>query len=436
MTTRSLAVDLMAHEARALFARLAVLKPFVLHETMVVAAALTTPAQTAIESYLAAGRRQLASDVRAFLRWLESEDAARTAPQELQRRFTLLRLRFNTVLSQFDIFSIAVTQRSENGVGVWLAGLDTLAMDALSLPGEPYAAPPLVCYLDRGMGAAIRRARTRLPGGGENPVAIIRVPRERMIGAGIASSLIHEVGHQGAALLGLLPSLRDPLVRSIQSAGPDKPAWEAWYRWISEIVADFWSVATLGIAASLGLMAVISLPSAFVFRENKDDPHPTPWIRMKLSCAMGDALYPHPQWARLSGLWEQLYPTDKLPPRTRGDLARILRTMPQFVGLLAGHRPPSLRGKRLADAFPLAERQPAELLALGRQAQRDPSMLRRMRPALVFAVLGQGRVSGIVGPEVESKVLGRLLTEWAVKSALDQSAACASLPRPRAAMAA
>jgi hypothetical protein len=55
----------------------------------------------------------------------------------------------------------------------------------------------MVCYLDRGHGAAIRRARTRLPGGKSNPVAVIRVPRERMISHGIASSLIHEVGPSG-----------------------------------------------------------------------------------------------------------------------------------------------------------------------------------------------------------------------------------------------
>jgi len=419
----------MAHEARALLARIAVIRPFVLHETMVVAAALSTAAQTAIESYLAQGRRGLAAEVRAFLSWLSGPEAARTRPEELQRRFTLLRLRFNTVLSQFDIFSIAVTQRSENGIGVWLAGLDTLASDALVLPGDYYEPPPLVCYLDRGLGAAIRRARTRLPGGGENPVAIIRVPRERMVGAGIASSLIHEVGHQGAALLGLLPSLRDPLVRAIRGAGPDARHWDAWYRWISEIVADFWSVATLGIAASLGLMAVVSLPSVFVFRDNKDDPHPTPWIRMKLSCEMGNLLYPHPQWARLSSLWEQLYPTHRLAPSQRAELSGLLRTMPAFVRLLAGHRPPALRGRRLADAFPLGERQPARLADLAKQAARDPSLLRRMRPALVFAVMGQGRVSGHLGPEVESKLLEGLLTEWAVKSALDQSAACATLPR-------
>jgi len=34
--------------------------------------------------------------------------------------------------------------------------------NALALPGF-YEAPPVICYLDRGAGAAIRRARTRLP---------------------------------------------------------------------------------------------------------------------------------------------------------------------------------------------------------------------------------------------------------------------------------
>ena len=69
------------------------------------------------------------------------------------------------------------TQRSEHETGVFLAGLDMVAKDALDVPGMPYEMPPLVCYLQRGQGAAIRRARTRLPGGGENPAAIIKVPR-------------------------------------------------------------------------------------------------------------------------------------------------------------------------------------------------------------------------------------------------------------------
>src|SRR5262249_1392251 len=151
-----------------------------------------------------------------------------------------------------------------------------------------------------GPGASIRRARTRLPGGHANPVAIIRMPRERMIGSGIASSLVHEVGHQAAALMGLVPSLRLVLQGLQRGGGAERDLWAIWERWISEIVADFWSIARVGIAATLGLMGVVSLPRSFVFRLDLDDPHPMPWLRVKLSTAMGQALYPHPQWGRLT----------------------------------------------------------------------------------------------------------------------------------------
>ena len=246
------------------------------------------------------------------------------------RRYVFLRLRFNVVLTQFDLFSDVITQRSENETGVWLSGLDVVAGDALALPGY-YKSPPIICYLDRDIGAAIRRARTRMPGGGENPVAIVRVPRERMVGSGIASSLVHEVGHQVAALLDLVNSLR-PVLRGLQQgAGERAIAWQLWERWISEIVADFWSVGRVGVASTLGLMGVVSLPRVFVFRLNVDDPHPIPWIRVKLSAAIGEALYPHPQWRRLSAMWNSFYPPAGLPAQTQDLLGALQASMPAFV---------------------------------------------------------------------------------------------------------
>ena len=113
-----------------------------------------------------------------------SSDSEDPAPREAQRRFTLLRLRFNSIICQFDIFADVLAQRSEHETGVWVAGLDDVAADALELPGY-YTAPPVICYLYRGHGAAIRRARTRLPGGDLTPVVIISVPRERMVGSGV-----------------------------------------------------------------------------------------------------------------------------------------------------------------------------------------------------------------------------------------------------------
>ena len=165
---------------------------------------------------------------REFIRWIRGAGAHASAAEQ-QRRFWLLRLQFQNALSQFDLFSEVITQRSETDNGVLLAGLDVAAAEALHLPGRPFDGPPVVCSLHRGLGGAIRRARTRLPGGGDNPVALIRIPRERMIGYGIASSLVHEVGHQGAALLGLVESLRADLraVRTRAGGGRRGPSGTA-----------------------------------------------------------------------------------------------------------------------------------------------------------------------------------------------------------------
>jgi hypothetical protein len=427
----SAASRLLNQEARALLTRLDRLQPYALHMPMVPAAAVSPAAQAAIEAHTVRGRRRLRALVRGFLRWLHGPGGRRAGPAEGQRRFTLLRLRFNNVIAQFDIFADVLAQRSEHETGVWVAGLDDVAADGLELPGY-YRAPPVICYLDRGPGAAIRRARTRLPGGEANPVAIIRVPRERMVGSGIASSLLHEVGHQAAALLDLVGSLR-PALQAVQRlhAGAERLAWALWERWISEIVADLWAVARLGVGATLGLLAVVSLPRAFVFRADWEDPHPIPWVRVRLSAALGQALYPHPQWEAMARLWAALYPPDGLSPPRRLLLGALETTLPDFVTVLLGHRPPRLRGRSLREALADEARRPERLAAAYRAWGASPEGLRAAPPTLAFAVIGQARADGRITPEEESHTLANLLTYWALRSALETSVTCARQPRQR-----
>jgi hypothetical protein len=422
----------LEQEARALLTRLARVKPFALQETMLPAAALSPAALIAIERLLVAGRFELREQVLDYLRWLRGEGRA-APPNEQQRRFTLLRMRFNNALSQFDSFSELITQRSESETGVWLSGLDVLSADALALQGGYFEQPQVICYLARGPGAAIRRARTRIPGGAQSPVAIVRVPRERMIGHGIASSLVHEVGHQAAALLGLVASMR-PGLEAIAARGSkrERLAWGFWQRWISEVVADFWSVGKLGISSTLGLIGVVSLPSWFVFRVNADDPHPIPWIRVKLSCAVGDALYPHPQWGELAALWEAMYPHTGLPPERRQLLAVLEETLPRFVAFLVDHRPPALRGRALGEVMPRKERRRDALVAFHRAWKGNPAALREAPPSLAFAVIGQARFVGAIGPQEESRVVANLLTYWALRSTLDTTELCATSLAPPA----
>ena len=250
-------------------------------------------------------------------------------------------------LVQFDMFADVVTQRSENETGVWLSGLDVVAADALALPGY-YDAPPVICYLDRDIGAAIRRARTRMPGGGENPVAIIRVPRERMIGTGIASSLVHEVGHQAAALLDLVDSLRPALRRMQRDAAPAQLAWKLWERWISEIVADFWSVARVGIAATLGLIGVVSLPRAFVFRMNVERSASDALDPRQAQRGDRRGALPASAMAAAERTWERFYPPSDMTPQTHAVLDALQASMPAFVALL-DQSPAAIAARPVAD---------------------------------------------------------------------------------------
>jgi hypothetical protein len=425
MAAAPLAHWMLEQEARALLTRLARLKPFVLNQPMVPAACFLPTAQLAIERFLAKGRSELKARIRQFIVWVNGP-GRRVPAADAQQRFVFLRLRFNAVLSQLDLFDHVLAQRGQNELGVWLSGLDAVSSDALALP-QYYRAPPVICYLDRGVGAAIRRARTRLPGGGENPVSIIRIPRERMISSGISSSLIHEVGHQGAELLGLVASLR-PAIRQRAERSNDRLVWNLWERWVSEVISDFWSIARLGIVSTLGLIGVVGLPRPFVFRLNVDDPHPMPWIRVKLSCAIGDALNPHPQWQRVARVWESYYPLDRLSRSQRELIVRLEASLPAFAELLAGHRPPSLRGRSLAEALEAHDRRPERLGSLFQAWRREPAQMYRAPPSLVFAAIGQAKADGLLGPEDESELLGRLLTHWAIGSTLNVVPVWTSLP--------
>jgi hypothetical protein len=247
-----------------------------------------------------------------------------------------------------------------------------------------------------------------------------------MIGSGIASSLVHEVGHQGAALLNLVSSLRQVLQGMYHSTNNN--VWHSYDRWISEIVADFWSVARVGVASTLGLIGVVSLPRAFVFRLNIDDPHPLPWIRVKLSCAIGESLYPHPQWNRIAQLWESFYPLDGLNEEKQRLIGTLESTIPDFVEILLNYRPKLLRGESLKEVMAVEERQPNRLVAYYHEWSKSPALMRTAPPSLVFAVIGQAKADGTISPEKESSVLANLLTYWALRSTLDTSALCAALP--------
>jgi hypothetical protein len=146
---------------------------------------------------------------------------------------------------------------------------------------------------------------------------------------------------------------------------------------------------------------------------------------------MGLALYPHAQWDALVKLWESLYPLAGLDEKRRTVLSSLEASIPELVQLLVNFRPKALRGKSLKEVMPLAERHPSSLSAYFQAWAASPEKMRTSPPSLVFAAIGQAKISGKISPEAESSLLAGLLSYWAMRSALDTSAICATQPRGR-----
>jgi hypothetical protein len=176
-------------------------------------------------------------------------------------------------------------------------------------------------------------------------------------------------------------------------------------------------------------MGVVSLPRYFVFRLNLDDPHPVPWMRVRLSCAMGRELFPHPQWDLLENIWLSYYPPTDLDAGKRSVITLLEKTMPALATLIAQHRPKSLKGASLREVLQTDERQPAQLRKLFQSWRKFPALMHEASPTTVFAVIGQARAEALISPEAEGRVFSRMLRYWALRDTLDIAVNCAKPSR-------
>ena len=132
---------------------------------MLPAAGLLPESETAIEQFLTNGRLHLRSLVVRVPELAPARRRRRESTRKRRRRRSRrLRLRFNAVLTHFDLFENVVTQRSENETGVWLSGLDVVSADALHLRGTTTMRRRLFVTWIAGAGGAIRRCPHAIAG--------------------------------------------------------------------------------------------------------------------------------------------------------------------------------------------------------------------------------------------------------------------------------
>ena len=145
--------------------------------------------------------------------------AAETVDElELVRRHVVrFRRRFLRVETGLEFYGGAVNDRSSPRLGALLAACDVLAgraLESVLVPlGKPV--PPVLTYVDKGLGASILRAGLRLWDGNTLSVAAaIKLTRHNLNGR--PTALLHEAGHQIAFSLDWNGELGGALRRELQ----------------------------------------------------------------------------------------------------------------------------------------------------------------------------------------------------------------------------
>jgi hypothetical protein len=227
--------------------------------------------------------------------------------------------------------------------------------------GKP--TPSTLSYFDKGIGAAVLRANLRLwDGTGVNPVAAVKITHHNLLRN---TALIHEAGHQAAAVVGWNEELASQLASGLAGAGADLAG--DWASWASEIAADAFAYVHTGYAAVAALHDVLAAEDAVVFRHTPGDPHPISYVRVLLGVEMCRQFYGAGPWDDLAQAWVTLYPLQKAPRDTRSFLEASLALLPSVVRITLCEPMRAFHGRPLVALINPERVKPQALLAMEQQ---------------------------------------------------------------------
>ena len=340
-------------------------------------------------------------------------------PERAAARFALIRLRFNDVLSQFDLFTEVVTQRSEHRTGV--VAVRAGRAGRRRPPVAPLVPDPPPADLlpgprsGRGDPPGADPAARRRPQPGRDhphPPGADGRPRHRLL-----------AGPRGRA-----PGRRPPRPGRDPAQGPRGRAEAAGAR-------------DAGRWRSLGALDLRDRRRPVVRRDARDRldaradrrRQPAPVLRVP---TLGRRPAPDPV---RPGPAELRHRRGALPPPAVGEHARHVEVAEPRRHPAAGtpggvrgpgSRHPCLRRRAPHPPLPQPRRPLAPRGVPHRRADPHPVaaaahvVARRHRrhgsatTDLVFAVAGQARAAGRITPEAESQLIGTLLRAWALRSTL------------------
>jgi hypothetical protein len=264
----------------------------------------------------------LAAELRAAFS-VEQLEQVRVHVIEFRRRY----LQVETAL---DFYGDAVNSRTTPRLAGLLSACDMLTVLSMRAVLEPLGrvVPPILTYVDKGLGASILRAGLRLwDGGSVSPAAVLKITRQNLRRP---TALIHESGHQVAHIAGWNEELAGLLRRELEPSSTDVA--DTWASWSSEVAADTHAFAHTGYGSVAALHDVVS-GGRTVFRLTPGDPHPVAYLRVLLGVQMCVRFFGAGPWDDLGRAWVAAYPVASAPHDARELVERSVPLLPRIAEL-------------------------------------------------------------------------------------------------------
>jgi hypothetical protein len=224
--------------------------------------------------------------------------------RSVKRGLILLRERYLKTEETIHFYTVAINSRTTPGIAAMLRACDILCMRSMQELLKPLGkdTPPVLTYVDKGVGASILKAGLRLWDGRISPVAAIKITQHNLFRP---TAIIHETGHQVAHIINWNEELA--LALNTKLTGHSKIVGAAFSGWASEIAADAFAFVHAGYASVAALHDVVSGTPQAVFAYHQHDPHPISYIRVLLNIEMCRQFYGSGPWDDLETAFKNDY---------------------------------------------------------------------------------------------------------------------------------
>jgi len=279
---------------------------------------------------------------------------------ELLRKAALVEREIDRARRTYGLFFDVFIQRGTM-FGPALAACDTIAADCFQAVRR--AAPGLitgpllkpVTYLEHSFSPATFRRGVMLRRllGEQNPFPLVRVPYERIESPWGMGVVLHEIGHNLQADLGVWQETQQAVQRRVFQVSRNPWLTRIWTRWHKEIFADLIAILLGGPASARSMKDFLAYPAARVLTFRPLGVHPTPYLRMFIQAEMLRRMGFVEAARRIQRIWGGLYDGALRHGRVPAKLiATARRLIPHVIDEVAYQPRRGLAQRALVDVVP------------------------------------------------------------------------------------